>query len=275
MGRDGEADAAGRTSVAHLYELVERNPRAHLVNTVSVMADLSHALSEAGDAQEALDMAEKALRLYDEHLHSGAGHTAEISARLLDTLALRLNNTGRNEEALERSEQAVEYGRGLLEADPGRHRPHLSRLLTNQALILVGLGRLDDAVRATLESVALARTAALNQDDDVTLADLALSVYNAALDLGEFGRLDEAAALAEEAVGHYRALAGRHPEAFAADLGGSLVVWGRLLGDLGRVEAGRDRLREAPGLFASGARPESVGETRALLDSLTGRGEPA
>ncbi|OKK03063.1 tetratricopeptide repeat protein [Streptomyces sp. CB02400] len=275
VGRDDEAVVAGRRSVAHLYELVERNPRAHLVNTVSVMANLSHALSEAGDAQEALDMAEKALRLYDEHLHSGAGHTAEISARLLDTLALRLNNTGRHEEALERSEQAVEHGRGLLEADPGRHRPQLSRLLTNQALILVELGRLDDAVRVTLESVALARTAALNQDDDTTLADLALSVYNAAIDLGEFGRLDEAAALAEEAVGHYRALAGRHPEAFAADLGDSLVVWGQLLRDLGRVEAGRVRLREALGLFASGARPESVGETRALLDSLTWRGDSA
>lgn len=58
----------------------------------------------------------------------------------------------------------------------------------------------------------------MNQDDDATLADLALSVYNAAIDLGEFGRLDEAAALGEEAVGHHRALAGRHPEAFAADL---------------------------------------------------------
>ncbi|MEW2077815.1 trypsin-like peptidase domain-containing protein [Streptomyces sp. NPDC013433] len=275
LGRDDEAVAAGRTSVAHLYELVRRNPRAHLVNTVSVMANLSHALSEAGDAQEALDMAEKALRLYDEHLHSGAGHTAEISARLLDTLALRLNSAGRHEEALERSAQAVEHGRGLLEADPGRHRPQLSRLLTNQALILVELGRLDDAVRATLESVALARTAALHQDDDATLADLALCVYNAAIDLGEFGRLDEAAALAEEAVGHHRALAGRHPEAFAADLGDSLVVWGRLLRDLGRVEAGRVRLREALELFESGARPESVGETRALLDSLTGHGDPA
>ena len=108
-----------------------------------------------------------------------------------------------------------------------------------------------------------------------TLADLALSVYNAAIDLGEFGRLDEAAALAEEAAGHHRALAGRHPGAFAADLGDSLVVWGRLLCDLGRVEAARVRLREALGLFASGARPESVGETRALLDSLTGRGDPA
>ncbi|MFI1420906.1 hypothetical protein ACH4VX_23595 [Streptomyces sp. NPDC020731] len=87
--------------------------------------------------------------------------------------------------------------------------------------------------------------------------------------------LDEAAAPAEEAVGHYRALAGRHPGAFAADLGDSLVVRGRPPRDPGRVEAGRVRLRETLGLFESGARPESVEETRGLLDSLAGRGDSA
>ncbi|WP_432198791.1 trypsin-like peptidase domain-containing protein [Streptomyces sp. bgisy027] len=268
LGRDNEAVSAGRKSVAHLYELVERNPRAHLLNTVSVMANLSHALSETGHALEALETAENALRLYGQHLNSGQAPETEITARLLDTVALRLHGVGRHGEALEASEQAVDYGRRLLERDPDHYRLRMSRLLTNHALILVGLERLDDAVRATRESVALARTAFLKWSDDAALSDLALAAYNAAIDIGEIGRLDEAVALAEESAGHYRALSRRHPEAYTRDLGDSLVVWGQLLTDLGNIEAGRARLREALEAFESCALTESVEETRNILDSL-------
>lgn len=98
---------------------------------------------------------------------------------------------------------------------------------------------------------------------------------NQALILVEPGRLDEAAALAEEAVGHHRALAGRRSEAFAADLGDSLVVRADCCAiRAGRRRGGSARVRRSNS-FESGARPGSVGETGALLDSLIGHGDSA
>ena len=61
-----------------------------------------------------------------------------------------------------------------------------------------------------------------------------MSLNNLAIRLGEVGRREEAVPVAEEAVALYRALAGRHPDAFGPNLTISLRTLAARLRDVGR-----------------------------------------
>jgi tetratricopeptide (TPR) repeat protein len=75
--------------------------------------------------------------------------------------------------------------------------------------------------------------------------DLALSLNNLANRLSDLGRREEALKVAEEAVGHYRALAEARPDAFNAELAQSLWVWGNLYGESDKPDLAVSTLAEA------------------------------
>ncbi len=95
--------------------------------------------------------------------------------------------------------------------------------------------------------------------------DSAAFVYSAALlgnlgvRLSALGRHEEALTAAEEAVGHYRALAAARPDAFIPDLALSLNNLANFLSDLGRREAALTAAEEAVGHYRAlaAARPDA------------------
>ena len=82
-----------------------------------------------------------------------------------------------------------------------------------------------------------------------------MSLNNLANSLGDLGRHEEALGVAEEAVGHYRALAAARADAFTPDLAASLNNLANMLSDLGRREE------------ALGPAEEAVRLRRALADA--------
>ncbi|MFI9724679.1 ATP-binding protein, partial [Streptomyces sp. NPDC052396] len=77
------------------------------------------------------------------------------------------------------------------------------------------------------------------------LPDLAMSLNNLSVDLGEVGRREEGLAAIREAADHYRALAEANPDAYLPDLAGALNNLSIRLGEVGRREEGLAAIREA------------------------------
>ncbi|MGW5218774.1 tetratricopeptide repeat protein, partial [Nocardia sp. NPDC004085] len=75
--------------------------------------------------------------------------------------------------------------------------------------------------------------------------DLAASLNNVSIRLGELGRREEALTAAEEAVGIYQVLAERHPDAYLPDLAASLNNISIRLGELGHREEALAAIEEA------------------------------
>ncbi len=80
---------------------------------------------------------------------------------------------------------------------------------------------------------------------DAFLPDLAGSLNNQSICLGDLGRREQALAAIEEAVSIRRGLAKARPDAFLPDLAGSLNNQSNRLGDLGRREQALAAIEEA------------------------------
>jgi Trypsin-like peptidase domain/Tetratricopeptide repeat len=100
---------------------------------------------------------------------------------------------------------------------------------------------------------------AVESDSDRFLPDLAMSLNNLSVRLGEAGRSGEALDAIQEAVKHYRALADALPERFLPDLAMSLNNLSVDLGEAGRSGEALDAIQEA------------VKHRRALADALPER----
>lgn len=101
-----------------------------------------------------------------------------------------------------------------------------------------------EAVAAVRQAVTIYRELAAASPDRF-LPDLAMSLRNLAVRLGDLGWREEALAEIEEAVTIYRELAVARPDAFRPGLAASLhnqAVW---LDDVGRREEARTTVRQA------------------------------
>jgi tetratricopeptide (TPR) repeat protein len=96
-------------------------------------------------------------------------------------------------------------------------------------------------------------------DDFIAIVSAATLLNNLANRLSDLGRREEALKAAEEAVGHYRALAEARPDAFIPDLALSLNNLANRLSDLGRREEALKVAEEAVGLrrALAEARPDA------------------
>ncbi|MER6452490.1 tetratricopeptide repeat protein [Streptomyces sp900105245] len=110
--------------------------------------------------------------------------------------------------------------------------PHPSQNLAETAALLAQ--RLADDYRALTAT-----------DPDTFLPDLAMSLNNLSVRLGELGRHEDALAAIEEAVTVRRKLATARPDTFLPDLAMSLNNLSNLLGKLGRHEDALTAIEEA------------------------------
>ena len=108
--------------------------------------------------------------------------------------------------------------------EPDRANPYLQRHLARHASLAGAPG-----------IAALRRLAEANPD--AYLPDLAMSLNNLAIRLGELGQRQAALAPAQQAVETYRALAGANPDAYLPDLAMSLNNLAIRLGELGQRQA--------------------------------------
>ena len=81
--------------------------------------------------------------------------------------------------------------------------------------------------------------------------DLASSLYNWSIDLGEAGRREEGLAAIEEAVQVYRRLAVTNPAEYEPDLAMSLYTLSLRLGEVGRRDEANAASEEADKLLPS------------------------
>ncbi|HWN52788.1 MAG TPA: tetratricopeptide repeat protein, partial [Xanthobacteraceae bacterium] len=84
---------------------------------------------------------------------------------------------------------------------------------------------------------------------DAFLPDLAMSLNNIGVHLGNLGRREEALAASQEAVDIYRRLAQTRPDAFLPDLASSLNNHGIRLSNLGRREEALAASQEAVDIY--------------------------
>ncbi|MFJ2854910.1 tetratricopeptide repeat protein [Streptomyces sp. NPDC087215] len=110
--------------------------------------------------------------------------------------------------------------------------PHSSRRLARTAVHLA------QTITSHCRALAVA-------NPDAYLPDLAGSLNNLSVRLGDVGRRAEGLAAVEEAVRHYRALAEVNPDAYLPDLAGSLNNLANRLGDVGRRAEGLTAIEEA------------------------------
>ena len=117
----------------------------------------------------------------------------------------------------------------------------------------------EPAAELTQKLASHFRNKAQGSDDPVALIYSAALLNNLAVRLSDLGRREEALTAAEEAVGHYRALAEARPDAFIPDLALSLNNLANRLSALGRREEALTAAEEAVGHYRAlaEARPDA------------------
>jgi tetratricopeptide (TPR) repeat protein len=210
--------------------------------------NLSLRLSALGRREEALALAEEAVRLYQQLAGQRPDTFLPGLAMSLHNLANSLHHLGRREEALAQAEEAVRLYRQLAQQRPDAFLPDLATSLNNLATMLSDLGRREEALAQAEEAVRI-RWQLAEQRPDAFLPDLAMSLNNLALMLSALGRHEEALAKAEEAVRIYRRLALQRPDAFLPYLATSLNNLAAMLRDLGRREEALAQAEESVRIY--------------------------
>ncbi len=103
----------------------------------------------------------------------------------------------------------------------------------------------EQAAELTQQLVAHFVSTTQENDDPLAVIYSAILFNNLSVRLSDLGRREEALTAAEEAVGHYRALAQAHPDAFGVEQARSLWVFGDLQGDAGKPDRAVGTLAEA------------------------------
>ena len=203
----------------------------------SLLHSLSGHLAKIGRHEEALDAAEKAVRIYRNSTKSRPSSPNPGLAGSLNNLANGLFELGRQEEALVAVQEVVEIYRDLAKSWPDAYTPELAMSLNNAANRFSDMGHREEALAAAQESVKIYGELAKSRPE-AFIPNLARSFNNVATKLSESGHHEEALEAAHKAVRIYRDLAKSKPDAFFPDLALSLnTVANRLSNVGGREEA--------------------------------------
>ena len=235
--------------------------------------NLASRLSDLGQREEALAVAEEAVGIYRDLAAARPEAFLPNLAAALNTLAITLIYLARREEAVAAAWESVRLRRDLAAARPEAFLPHLAASLNNLVNMLSELGRREEAVAMAEEAVKIYRDLAVARPE-AFLPHLAASLNNLANILSDLGRREEALAVADKAVGLRRDLAAAQPEVFLTDLAASLNNLAIRLSDLKRHEEALAVADEAVGLdlALATARPEAFLPDLALsLNTLAAR----
>jgi tetratricopeptide (TPR) repeat protein len=263
--REPAADLTERHFLLSRREAERTNERLRWIRTARLAGAFAIRLSALGRSEEALTVAEEAVRLHRALAMARPDAFDPDLAGSLNNLANSLSELGRHEEALTAAEEAVLHFRALVAERPDAFIPGLASSLNNLATMVSALGRHEEALTAAEEAVRFRRRLAAARPDAFT-PDLASSLTNLATRLSDLGQRVEALATAEEAVRLYRALAAARPDAFTPDLASSLTNLANMLAELGRREEALVTAADAVRLYRAlaAARPDAFTPDLAL-----------
>ncbi|MHA7630538.1 tetratricopeptide repeat protein [Corallococcus sp. M7] len=218
-----------------------------LAERARLQNNLSNRLSDMGQREEALKVAQEAVALYRVLVQRNPDAFQPDLAMSLGNLGTRLSDMGQREEALKAAREAVALYRVLAQRSPDSFQPDLARSLSSLGARLSDMGQREEALKAAQEAVALRRVLAQRNPDSFQ-PDLARSLSNLGAMLSNVGQREKALKAAQEAVALYRVLVQRNPDAFQPDLAISLNNLGARLNSLGQREEARKAVQEAVAL---------------------------
>lgn len=219
----------------------------------TIYGNMGAALAQLDRAPEALDMTQKAVKVYRTLARSDPAKYEHWLARYLGNLGGDLSDVGRLTQALQATREAVELFRKLSSSNPLVYVPDFASALINLAVDLAGVGRRAEALETAREAISLYRRLTEHNGPGFE-RDLARGLHNLAPILAEDGRPGEAITAIEEAVAIYRKLMAAYPTAFRRALAESLLVFGRILSLQGRNREAGKATREAERLFGMALR---------------------
>ncbi|GAA4727174.1 tetratricopeptide repeat protein [Phytohabitans rumicis] len=246
------------------------------VDRLRIQWDLSILLSNAGRDPEALDAIQAAVAVARQLVEGGGTGLEPDLAGSLTILGGALARLGRWEEALDAATEAVAIQRRLAARTPAASGPELATSLHNLSIALAAAGLRERAVEAAEEAVRIRSQPDATDDEE----HAAGSLDNLRVRLIDVGRLDEALALAEDAVAAHRDLVAAAPAAFGPDLARALSNHSVLLTKIGRhedaVAAAEEAVTICRGLAAANKAAFEVDLATALTNlgnALSGMGE--
>ncbi|MEV6151052.1 tetratricopeptide repeat protein [Nonomuraea sp. NPDC052129] len=254
-GDKQEAVEPAREAVELHRRLAEVEPAVYLPGLAISLINLGGCLSGVGDKREAVESVREAVEVYRQLAGAEpAAHLPNLAISLAN-LGTLLSGVGDKRRAVELAREAVELHRQLAEAEPEAYLPDVASSLGTLGIFLLEVGDKRRAVELAHEAVELNRQLA-EADPQAYLPNLALSLWTYARACNE-SETDLPAGLsaAEEAVSHYRWLAGKLPEVFRSFLNTAqstaAEIRARLTPVIHRDGIG-DLLRNAPCLCGSG-----------------------
>jgi tetratricopeptide (TPR) repeat protein len=216
--------------------------------------------SFTGEASRESEAAESVRRAY-----AFAGEdAAHALSRLLQDFGYALEDESATEQERATARRLMDWLLNLTRQveDPERLLPLVRALPVETTILLEPAFEVTERVATLLEQEA-------GRTDEATLRNVAWSMNALGIRLGALGRLEEALAAAEKAVGHYRALAEAYPDVFDPYFPLSLTNLAGILSRLDRDEEALVAAEEAVDRHRALAkeRPDAVAHNLAM--SLT------
>ena len=146
--REPAAELTEHLAVLFRREAERTNEPIGWTRVAALLNNLANRLSDLGRREEALGVAEEAVRL------SRALAFTPNLAHSLNNLANMLSDLGRREEALTVAEEAIGLRRGLAASRPDAFTPDLAASLNNLSIMLRDLGRREEALMVAEEAVS-------------------------------------------------------------------------------------------------------------------------
>ncbi|WP_249998250.1 hypothetical protein [Actinoplanes sp. M2I2] len=193
-------------ALARSRELIELPRLRSDTGLADSLATLSASLAETGQPEEAYQISERALRMWQTlaaEQPSLAVHA--VSGRILLNHANRLYAIGRWTEAAKTATRAVAFHREIPGVDRLVRLQKLAMALSNCSIVLSRIRRHDEASAMTAEAVAISRILVAAQSGH--RAQLASALRSHGGRLAALGQAEQSVEMVAEAVAIYRELA--------------------------------------------------------------------
>ncbi|MEW1907407.1 tetratricopeptide repeat protein [Kitasatospora sp. NPDC085895] len=199
LGRREDAIALSFEAVELNRRLVPRDPGAIAVYFAAVLHNLRLYLGAAGRTADALELVDEGLATYADPRAAQAVALYPVTAELLRSRAMCLRELGRTDESVAPARELVEIARRMAVLPSGPGPADLVQKLDFLGTIAFVAGHITESADASVEQAGLLRQLAQvhPQRYEGELADVLGYAKNL---LSMVGRMDEAEALAREAV---------------------------------------------------------------------------
>jgi tetratricopeptide (TPR) repeat protein len=226
---------AGKESLTHYRALNALRPRLFDSEIIRGLQTYSKHLQKQKRSTEALAARREHVEAVRSSFKREPKRHRPGLARALHYLGVYAAALGLWEEAIQADEESLSHYQILAEEDEEKYSDdviHSYRMLSHH---LFKYKQPDKAIHNKEQQIVGLRKA-FAKDRDSRRADLALALYNLAVDLASNNRWDEAVVADKEALEHYRVLTKSDPKRYGGDLTDTLFNYGNHAGKADRME---------------------------------------